>query len=68
MSTAVRNLEPKALWNHFADLNQVPRPSKKEERVTQFQLAIDEYDKIPELINTFVEKVEELGPNPFKGF
>ncbi|MGB6046704.1 MAG: cytosol nonspecific dipeptidase, partial [Flavobacteriales bacterium] len=33
---AIRALEPKALWNHFADLNAVPRPSKKEERVIQF--------------------------------
>ena len=32
----VRSLEPKSLWNHFADLNAVPRPSKKEERVIQF--------------------------------
>ena len=38
------------------------------ERVTQFQVAIDEYDKIPQLVNEFVEMVEELGPNPFKGF
>ncbi|MFD2247759.1 aminoacyl-histidine dipeptidase [Pontibacter ruber] len=36
MSTEVRNLEPKALWSNFADLNAVPRPSKKEERVIQF--------------------------------
>jgi dipeptidase D len=35
---SVRNLEPKALWNHFADLNAVPRPSKKEERVIQFMV------------------------------
>ncbi len=35
---SVRNLEPKELWNHFADLNAVPRPSKKEERVIQFML------------------------------
>ena len=34
----VRSLEPKALWNHFADLNAVPRPSKKEERVRQFMV------------------------------
>ncbi|GAB5418824.1 MAG: aminoacyl-histidine dipeptidase [Crocinitomicaceae bacterium] len=34
----VRDLEPKILWNHFADLNAVPRPSKKEERVIQFML------------------------------
>ncbi len=32
----IRNLAPKALWNHFSDLNAVPRPSKKEERVIQF--------------------------------
>ncbi|CAN5536234.1 aminoacyl-histidine dipeptidase [soil metagenome] len=36
MSQEVRNLEPFALWNHFADLNAVPRPSKKEERVIEF--------------------------------
>jgi dipeptidase D len=33
---SVRNLEPKAVWNHFEDLNEVPRASKKEERVIQF--------------------------------
>lgn len=36
MNDAVRALEPTALWNHFADLNAVPRPSKKEERVIAF--------------------------------
>jgi dipeptidase D len=36
MSNEVRGLEPKALWNFFEDLNAVPRPSKKEERVIQF--------------------------------
>lgn len=36
MSHEIRNLEPKALWNKFADLNAVPRPSKKEDRVIQF--------------------------------
>ncbi len=35
---SVRNLEPKELWNHFADLNAVPRPSKKEDRVIQFMI------------------------------
>lgn len=38
MSQAIRNLEPKSLWNKFADLNAVPRPSKKEERVIAFML------------------------------
>lgn len=36
MSDEIRALEPSALWNNFADLNEVPRPSKKEERVIAF--------------------------------
>jgi len=36
MNSEIRNLEPKELWNKFADLNAVPRPSKKEERVITF--------------------------------
>src|ERR1044071_9922666 len=32
----IRTLLPTPLWNHFADLNAVPRASKKEERVVQF--------------------------------
>lgn len=40
----------------------------EKERVTQFDIAIDEYDKLPELINNFVKMIVELGPNPFKGF
>jgi len=39
----------------------------EEERVAQFEVAIDDYDKLPKMINDFVEMVEELGPNPFKG-
>lgn len=38
MSSEIRSLEPKSLWNHFCDLNAVPRPSKKEERVIQFMV------------------------------
>jgi dipeptidase D len=36
MSQEIRNLEPKALWNNFANLNAVPRPSKKEARIIEF--------------------------------
>ena len=36
MSQDIRQLEPKTVWNKFADLNAVPRPSKKEERVIAF--------------------------------
>ena len=36
MSKELRKLEPISLWNKFADLNGVPRPSKKEERIIEF--------------------------------
>ncbi|MFK8059726.1 MAG: aminoacyl-histidine dipeptidase [Polaribacter sp.] len=53
MSKEVRNLEPKIVWNHFADLNAVPRPSKKEERVIKFM--VDFGKKLN--LKTFVDKV-----------
>ncbi len=40
----------------------------EEERVAFVEVAIDEYDKLPKIINAFVEEVDALGPNPFKGF
>ncbi len=36
MNEEIRSLAPNNLWNKFADLNEVPRPSKKEERVIEF--------------------------------
>lgn len=36
MNDTIRQLEPKRLWNHFADINAVPRASKKEERIIAF--------------------------------
>ena len=53
MSQDIRNKEPKAVWNHFADLNAVPRPSKKEERIIQFM--VDFGEKLN--LETFVDKV-----------
>ena len=38
MNTDIRNLEPKQLWNNFADLNAIPRGSKKEEKIIQFMV------------------------------
>ena len=40
----------------------------EEERVAQFDVAIDEYDQLPKIINDFADLIEEIGPNPFKGF
>jgi quinone-modifying oxidoreductase subunit QmoB len=38
------------------------------ERVEQYQVAIDEYDKVPDMIDQFMDMVLKIGPNPFKGY
>lgn len=54
MNEQVRGLAPAALWNHFADLNAIPRPSKKEQRVIAFVKAFGESLGLP-------TKVDEAG-------
>ncbi len=36
MNKEIQNLEPKALWENFKSLTQIPRPSKKETAVIEF--------------------------------
>ncbi len=38
------------------------------ERLQLTQLAMDEWDKLPAIFDGFVERIRELGPNPYKGF
>ncbi len=38
------------------------------ERCAAEQVAITDYDKIPQILNDFVDSIVEMGPNPFKGF
>jgi len=38
------------------------------ERLQLTQLAIDEWDRLPAVFDEFVERMRELGPNPYKGF
>jgi len=33
MDSPIRKLQPVSIWNHFSDLNAVPRPSKKEKQI-----------------------------------
>ena len=39
MSVEVSNVEPREIWKNFSLLNQVPRPSKKEDRVVEFLIS-----------------------------
>lgn len=47
----VSELQPTALWQNFSDLNAVPRPSKKEERVIQFMKAFGEGLNLPTMVD-----------------
>ncbi|MFP4657651.1 MAG: hydrogenase iron-sulfur subunit [Desulfonatronovibrionaceae bacterium] len=38
------------------------------ERVHQEEVAIDDYNRIPDIIDDFIAKIEDFGPNPYKGF
>ncbi len=38
------------------------------DRVKQVELAMNEWDKLPQIMDDFAERLKEFGPNPFKGF
>ena len=38
------------------------------ERVKLVELAISDYDKIPQIIEDFIKQIEQVGANPYKGF
>jgi dipeptidase D len=65
MSQAIRNIEPQAVWTNFADLNAVPRPSKKEARVIAFMKAFGESLNLPvyedEIGNVIIKKSASKG-------
>ncbi len=65
MNQSIQNLEPKTLWDFFSQLNEVPRPSKKEERVTAFMRHFGESLGLPTTIddagNVLIKKKASLG-------
>ncbi|CAA7599828.1 Methyl-viologen-reducing hydrogenase, delta subunit [Acididesulfobacillus acetoxydans] len=44
------------------------RLSLESDRVRMEEVSIVDYDKIPAILDSFAERLEELGPNPYKGF
>ena len=65
MSTTIRTLSPAPLWNNFADLNAVPRASKKEKRVIEFAKSFGEKLGLPthvdEIGNVIIKKPASPG-------
>jgi len=44
------------------------RLALESDRVRMEQVGIMDYDRIPAILDGFAERLEELGPNPYKGF
>ncbi|MBU4262476.1 MAG: hydrogenase iron-sulfur subunit [Proteobacteria bacterium] len=40
----------------------------EKERCAMEQIAITDYDKVPQILEDFVQSIIDLGPSPFKGF
>jgi quinone-modifying oxidoreductase subunit QmoB len=38
------------------------------ERIHLQQLGMDDYGRLPEIIDEFAARIREIGPNPYKGF
>jgi len=62
---SIRKIEPTAVWNNFCDLNAVPRPSKKEERVIEFIKSFGESLNLPTRVdqagNVIIQKPATAG-------
>ena len=56
----ILNLEPKQLWNYFHDLTQIPRPSKKEQKIIEYMVAFGKEHSL----ETVVDKVGNVPRNP----
>ncbi len=44
------------------------RLALESERVKFLEIGITDYDRLPSIINEFMETIDELGPNPYKGW
>ena len=44
------------------------RLALESDRVRMEQVEISDYTKIPSIVESFMERIQEIGPNPYKGF
>ncbi|PKP51854.1 MAG: cytosol nonspecific dipeptidase [Bacteroidetes bacterium HGW-Bacteroidetes-1] len=60
MNEILLSLEPKAVWKYFRDITQIPRPSKKEEKIIAFLIDFAKSHKLvckqDEVGNLFIYK------------
>lgn len=64
MSNAVRELEPRSVWNFFEDLNAVPRPSKNEDRIRKFMVEFGQSRGLPTRVDEIGNVIITKDPTP----
>ncbi len=71
MSKEILNLEPKTVWKNFYALTQIPRPSKKEERIIEYMKGFGENlgleTIVDEVGNVIIKKPATPGMEDRKG-
>jgi dipeptidase D len=67
----IRNLEPKKIWNFFHELTQIPRPSKKEQKIVEYMLEFGKKNnletEVDEVGNVVIRKPATKGMENRKG-
>lgn len=67
----IRKLEPKALWNFFYEITQIPRPSKKEKRIIGYMKEFGERNNLETIVdkvgNVIIRKPATKGMENRKG-
>lgn len=63
--TTIRDLQPKAIWNYFADLCEIPRPSYHEQGVVDYLMAFAKQNhleaEIDDTGNVIIRKKASVG-------
>ncbi|GAB7087964.1 aminoacyl-histidine dipeptidase [Marinifilum fragile] len=70
MENILSKLEPKEVWKHFEDICQIPRPSKKEEKIIEFLIEFGKKNNLEtkrdEIGNVLIKKPATPGKENFK--
>lgn len=70
MKNILSELEPKAVWGYFEEITQIPRPSKKEEKIIEFLMAFGQKNgletKRDDIGNVLIKKAATKGKENLK--
>lgn len=63
--SSIKNLDPQTVWKHFYEITQIPRPSKREEKITQYLVDFAQMHglqvKVDKMMNVVISKPAKPG-------